>query len=273
MNCAFSREILALYIEDDLPSADAIRTVESHVAGCVECRQYCDQLRESQTFIKSRFRPVHAQCVSQEMLAGIRRGVMTQIVPPRRSLGWNLRLERFFVSLLRTPRYAAVAFSIVAIVSASLLGQIGSSSRTFGTPAAMFLDDNNLLYPANYREWVLVGSRAGHSELVAAAPDDHNVYIDPAAYSEFTHSGKFPDGTIMVLESELQGLKASVKDSNRFDGGWGFYDFAQAGGKSKAEAEALPSTAGCLACHRDKAATDHVFTQFYPVLKYGTVKL
>jgi hypothetical protein len=41
----------------------------------------------------------------------------------------------------------------------------------------------------------------------------------------------------------------------------------------KPQAEPLPQTAGCLACHREKAATDHVFTQFYPVLRVSTAKL
>jgi hypothetical protein len=90
------------------------------------------------------------------------------------------------------------------------------------------------------------------------------------------HSGKFPDGTVMVLEKSsaetkgdphFTGVEVSVKDSNRFDGGWGFYNFTDDNGKLKTQAEELPQTAGCLSCHRDKAATDHVFTQFYPALK------
>jgi hypothetical protein len=112
----------------------------------------------------------------------------------------------------------------------------------------------------------------------------HNVYINPSAYREYARSGKFPDGTVMVLEMfsaetkkdpGLQGsfqkdsmaLEMSVKDSSRFDGGWGFYSFTDEAGKAKSQAEALPQTAGCLSCHREKAATDHVFTQFYPTLR------
>jgi hypothetical protein len=63
----------------------------------------------------------------------------------------------------------------------------------------------------------------------------------------------------------------SVKDSSRFDGGWGFYDFTQPGGQPRPEAAVLPQSAGCLSCHRDEAETDHVFTQFYPALRAGGV--
>src|SRR5262249_38641996 len=139
--------------------------------------------------------------------------------------------------------------------------------------AAVFVGKNALLCPAGYREWMCVGRSLYH-----------NVYIDPAAYREYSRSGKFPEGTVMVLETspgeakhdpELQGfhekdfmgVEVSVKDSSRFDGGWGFFNFTDAAGNLKAEAEVLPQSAGCLACHREKAEIDHVFTQFYPVLR------
>ena len=79
MNCA-SKKILALYIEDDLPTADAVKKVESHVSVCSECRRYCAQLRTNQSFIKSRFPTAGAAGVSQEMLTSVRRAVMSQIV-------------------------------------------------------------------------------------------------------------------------------------------------------------------------------------------------
>jgi hypothetical protein len=267
MKCGYSKEILALHIEDDLPSAEAVHQVESHVAACEECREYCDQLRKSQLFIKSRFASVHTESVSQQMLTGIRQTVMSQVEPVRQSMGWTLRFERFLMLGLRRPRYAGVAFAVVAIVSASLLGQIRYSAPLLNGPAASFVAKNTLFCPSDYREWVFVGSCASHAnEASVAAKMHYNVYIDPKAYSDYKRSGKFPEGTVMVLEKDGQGLEVSVKDSKRFDGGWGFFDFGDDTGKLKPEAEVLPQTAGCLSCHRDKAETDHVFTQFYPVL-------
>jgi hypothetical protein len=281
MSCGYSKEILALYIEDDLPTDDAVKKVDSHVADCAQCQTYCEQLRKAQSFIRSRFRLAHRESVSQESLTSVRRNVMSQIDSASKSLGWAVRLERFFMLGLRSQRYAIAGFAFLAIVSVSLLGQI----RYTRTGPAVFVADNTMLLPNGYREWVFVGSSLGLGYSQKSSSDMyHNVYINPAAYSEYVHSGKFPDGTVMVLEmlsaekkddpelsgsyeKNFMGVEVSVKDSSRFSGGWGFYNFTDDNGKVKPQADQLPETAGCLSCHRDKAATDHVFTQFYPVLR------
>jgi len=154
----------------------------------------------------------------------------------------------------------------------------------------VFEGKSTLLKPEGYREWIFVGSSLG----LAYAPTPgqgqgrnpelyHNVYINPSSYREYARSGKFPDGTMMVLElarsevkSEpgLQGsyqkdfvaLEASVKDSSRFEGGWAYFNFTEGGGKFKTKAEPFPQNA-CWSCHHVNAASDHVFTQFYPVLR------
>lgn len=256
MNCGYSREILALYVEHDLPGAASVANVESHLASCVACRLYCDGLRKSQAFIKSRFLPAHARQVSGETLACLRRSVMAQLGPAQRSLGWSIRLERYILCGLRSPRYAAVAFAVVAIVSMSLLGQIRYSAPA---PAgAMFGNGNVLFRPAGYRDWMRIGSAAGHRGVPGEST--HTVYINPAAYQQFTQSGTYPEGTVMVLEDSAS-LSVSVKDSGRFEDGWGFYDFAAAEGKMSAEAAPLNQTARCVGCHRDKGAAA-VLTQF-----------
>jgi cytochrome P460 len=285
MNCAYSKEILALYIEDDLPSREAVNKVESHISDCAACRQYCHELRNCQSWIKSRFQSTNAESVTQYMLTRMRCSVLSQLDAVQRSLGWALRLERYFMLGLRTRYYAVAGVAILAIVSASMLGQIQQTRPKTGRSPAVFVGQNTLVQPAGYREWVFVGSSLGlgYTENTSS-PMYHNVYINPDAYREYVRSGAFPEGTVMVLEmlsaqakqepglqgsyqKEFTALEVSVKDSNRFDGGWGFYDFTEGTGKLKPEAEALPQTAGCLSCHREKAATDHVFTQFYPVLR------
>ncbi len=140
------------------------------------------------------------------------------------------RLTRVF----RIPRLAFAGLAIVAIVSVSLVAQIRSNHYRLGRPA-------------DYRQWVSLGK---------------NVYMYPDAYQAFAKSGKFPDGTIMVKETE-SGLSVSLKDSQRFASGWAYFTFITD------TAEPLPESAGCLSCHRQNAATDHVFTQFYPALKTG----
>ncbi len=164
-------------------------------------------------------------------------------------------------------------------------------------PAARFEGKDTLLQPQGYREWVFVGSSLGlryaqnpeeqrsDPQRGPAAELYHNVYINPASYRTFSQTGKFPEGTVMVLElasSEvkrepgLQGsyqnqfvaLEAAVKDSQRFPEGWAYFSFDGPDGKPSATAKPFPKER-CWSCHHNKAATDHVFTQFYPVLRAG----
>jgi len=155
-------------------------------------------------------------------------------------------------------------------------------------PSAVFEGKNTLIRPQGYREWIFVGSSLGLS--YAQDPSQsrspqlyHNVYMIPWAFREFSKTGKFPEGTMMVLElasaenksepglqgsyqKEYTGLEVSVKDSARFDGGWGYFNFTERPSGLKANAEPFPKN-NCWSCHDQKAATDHVFTQFYPVLR------
>lgn len=162
-------------------------------------------------------------------------------------------------------------------------------------PAAVFEGQNTLLRPEGYREWVFVGSSTGLNYSPNPAPssstagtDFKNVYINPSSYREFIKTGTFPEGTVMILEIAqaanknepgLQGafaskyiaLEASVKDSKRFPGGWAYFGFSERDGKLKDKATPFPDSA-CLSCHQQKAATDRVFTQFYPVLNAARAK-
>lgn len=180
----------------------------------------------------------------------------------------------------------AVTALVVLIVVTSVSNRIPAQQDS----GPRFEDKTTLVRPTGYREWVFVGSSLGlrYDATAAERPKPrperyHNVYINPAAYREFSKTGKFPDGTMMVLELAssaekkepgLQGsfqdkfvaLEASVKDSSRFKEVWAYFSFDDGDGKLKAKATPFPKTA-CWSCHDQKAETDHVFTQFYPVLR------
>jgi Cytochrome P460 len=154
-------------------------------------------------------------------------------------------------------------------------------------PAAVFDGRDTLFRPEGYRDWILVGpsaavpgSGADHGAASPTRTPARSVYINPSGYREYAKTGRFPDGTLMVWEPRPNGpetadgphkrapaLLASVKDSTRFDGGWGFFDFTGLEGRVTSKAQALPESSGCRGCHRQDAETDHVFTQFYPVLR------
>ena len=82
--------------------------------------------------------------------------------------------------------------------------------------------------------------------LAMAEPVSRN---DPAR-------GGFTMGEISMMEVHLN--RAGVHES-----GWGFYGF---GGDDEA-AERIPGEANCYSCHRDEAAHDQAFVQFYPTMR------
>lgn len=149
-----------------------------------------------------------------------------------------------------------------------------------------FTQDDRMLRPEGYREWVFVGSSLGLSYSEGAAPKTknfHHVYIHPSAWAAFQKSGKFPEGTVLMMEVYSAGQKesinragafprdflrveAAVKDSARFNGGWAYFDFGgPVTGGLKAQSTAFAKDK-CWQCHSEHAETDNVFTQFYPML-------
>ncbi|HEY2385132.1 MAG TPA: cytochrome P460 family protein [Terriglobia bacterium] len=221
MNCGHSREQLALFIEDDLAGFQAEK-ISRQIGACAECRLFCEQLRTTQSLIKERLKSPFQTPPNPELFAAVRAGVLSQI-----------QEQRFF---FRPPRYAFAGFVVLMIVSVVLLGQVRR------TPAAQFAGKAALLRPQGYREWVSAGE---------------NIYVDPAAWREYSKTGRFPEGTVLVRERvrprtaqetaqerEPHGsLVVSVKDGNRFEGGWGFFDFSDSG-----KTQAI-SDASCRRCH------------------------
>jgi Cytochrome P460 len=185
----------------------------------------------------------------------------------------------------------------LALVMALMIaiGTVVAAQQTPRTTAPVFEGKDTLFRPTNYREWIFVGSSRGLSYVQSANPQSqdtnatmemyHNVYIKPESYREFAKTGKFPEGTVLVLEmassgakkepalqgtfeNEFIGLDVAVKDKSRFEGGWAYYSFSNGMTSSyRDKAQPFPASAGCVSCHKQNAATDNVFTQFYPVLR------
>src|SRR6202140_2023127 len=140
--------------------------------------------------------------------------------------------------------------------------------------------DNQILPPADYREWIFLSSGLGMS--YSAQPGHEmftNVFVPQWAYREFMKSGKWPDKTMFVVEdrgstskgsinkaehyqTDSMGIGVEVKDESRFPDKWAYFNFDE----DTKSASANPK-AGCWSCHEDHAAVEHVFVQFYPTLK------
>ncbi len=148
----------------------------------------------------------------------------------------------------------------------------------------------NVLRPEGYRKWVFVGTSLGLRYMGEGGSDEgpgsfHNVYIQPEAYDAYVASGRFPEKTILAMEvysagtkeakseltrgyfgDRLTGFSAAIKDKERFPEGWGYVSFMRDGSTLLPKAEPFRKSQ-CFDCHAKHAATDNVFTQFYPLLR------
>lgn len=183
----------------------------------------------------------------------------------------------------------------LAAASLLLLPSCAKESRADPGPDAaasnpVFRDDGSLLRPRGYRSWMFVGTPLTPNDMnggQAAFPEFHNVYIDPASYEAYERTGAWREGTVLIKElvsvgskratsgrgyfmGDYIGLEVSLKDSKRFPdepGGWAFFRFTdEEGGPVHDTATILP-TESCATCHQASAATQMVFTQYYPVLR------
>jgi hypothetical protein len=172
------------------------------------------------------------------------------------------------------------AFALL-LISAGVLLAVPKPKEKEDASQPQYTKDNELLRPANYREWVYLSSGLGMS--YSASKDDPdpgftNVFVPQASYRQFLQTGKWPDKTLFVVEersstskgsinkvgryqTEFGGMGVEVKDS-RFPDGWAYFNF----GGDTASAKANPKGA-CWSCHDANAAVEHTFVQFYPTLK------
>lgn len=175
----------------------------------------------------------------------------------------------------------------------------GSMPRV--TDGVSYAASGQVVRPAGYREWVFLtsglGMTYGPAQPAAGRPPlFDNVFVNPQSYRAFMSTGRWPDGTMFILElrrsvanqsinnggftqTEVAALEAAVKDSQRFadTGGWKYFEFG-APPKAAASAAPQPPSATCYTCHDTHTAVENTFVQFYPTLmavatEKGTVKL
>lgn len=183
----------------------------------------------------------------------------------------------------------AIGIAIVCVILSAGMTQAKEAQR-LNMAQPQYNGDGQLLRPTNYREWVFVGASLGlsYNEPRETGADEgpgrfHHVYIQPQAYRQYADTGEFPEKTILVMENysaagkegiNLQGhfekdrvgLEVAVKDSDHVEETWAYYNFTVRDGTLKPAAKAFPK-AVCWQCHKDHAADDNVFVQFYPILR------
>ncbi len=160
---------------------------------------------------------------------------------------------------------------------------------SMSAPAVRYNADAQLLYPANYHEWVFLSSGVGMTygplgnNERPSAPKFDNVFVNPDSYRAFLKTGHWPDKTMFVLEvrnsashasinhdghfqTSKIGVEAEVKDSSTKSGEWTFYGFGVPADPAHASARPIPRSADCYSCHAANTAVENTFVQFYPDL-------
>ena len=148
-----------------------------------------------------------------------------------------------------------------------------------------FDDQDRLIVPDNFDEWIFLGSSLGMGYSQAEFdPDSPGMFqivrMEPQAYVAFLETGEFVDGTMFALHfygsenkisvnrsgfvmSDLHLAEIHLKDSKRFPDGFNFYNI----NNGQTVTEAIPLPNDCVACHKRDGAYDGVFVQFYPVIR------
>ncbi len=186
---------------------------------------------------------------------------------------------------------------IAADQSAEPIGKSSQPSVAAEMPLPEYDSSGGLLRPIGFEKWVVVGTSVGMGYLDGEKTDPnnpgqfHNVYLQPQAFDHYVATGEFPEQTVFIVTNNAsqstkkagdhsvlksgffaastKGLEVSVKDSQRFPDGWGYYMFFDTDksppGKDRGVGKPYARNA-CYDCHAEHGATDHVFTQFYSVL-------
>ena len=195
--------------------------------------------------------------------------------------------------------------SLFAVLGSGFAATVALSAQQAPVDGPQYVNQDHLVRPANYREWVFIGSGIGltYDQGANSNTTFTNVFVNPAGYRGFMNTGRWPDKSVFVLEfrasateappnttgryqTRLVGLEAEVKDA-RFPDGWAFYNFRL---KPQAAAPAGPApladsvaplagqdVTSCVECHTKNTAVERTFVQFYPTLlevarAKGTVK-
>jgi hypothetical protein len=90
----------------------------------------------------------------------------------------------------------ALLVVVVVVVVVVMVGQSATRAQQTASDGPQFVNGANLARPANYREWVFIGSSVGltyqpPSAARQAAPPFGNVFVNPAGYRGFMETGRW----------------------------------------------------------------------------------
>ena len=173
----------------------------------------------------------------------------------------------------------------IPIVLGILVIGVAAAEGVWRDEAALFDNDGMLMLP-DPAGWPYISASigGGATNMMAAEGEEeedkeikgdfHVIQMNPFALDQYMETGAFPEGTVFTMTfytldqngfpgdrywaKSVTAMEVGVKDSERFEEGWGYFRF-EAGATT---ASAFPAER-CQACHIARAATDSVFTQLY----------
>ena len=99
---------------------------------------------------------------------------------------------------------AAACLLVAAVGTQSRLRGQQASSPSPSPDSPRFTAANELMRPADFREWMFVTSGLGmtYNEVVTGVPvrtpNFTNVYVNPSAYRSFAKTGQWPEKTMFM---------------------------------------------------------------------------
>lgn len=126
-------------------------------------------------------------------------------------------------------KIASVLLTLLLLCAVGISSEVPPSSSS-----ASKMSRNELLLPANYRNWITLSPTASGLPSHRHKHVASKLFVEPAAYEHFTKTGEWPDNTVIVLElsaaktkanakSEVMGLEAAVKDEAHSPDPWSYY--------------------------------------------------
>jgi len=152
MNCIYSENDIALFVEGDLASEKA-GEVQEHLEFCAACSALVADLQQSQTAFKS----LRQDTVSAAALSSVRARVLSEIRESRVKPAWGRWIY-------------ATAYATAAAMFAAVIG-LGIASQ-MRTPSLPQVQQVVLPVPPNIKEvgTPLLAGKASHDEVVPARP-------------------------------------------------------------------------------------------------------
>ena len=165
--------------------------------------------------------------------------------------------------------------SVVLALVLSVGAALASDRSITNTPSGTLSGDNELLLPANYRNWVTLSPSA------PGMPTHHHehtvgkVYVEPSAYEKFVKTSMWPNQTVIVLELRAKttppkticdgmvGLEVAVKNESKGPDPWTFYGIIYDEHKHSGEKEEAKKI--CADCNDEPM--DVRLAMYFPALK------